>query len=305
MRRFLPWASFAVVPVGLIWLVIWMFGLWQTWPGQLAAISAQAKDLKPSLAVLGQVGDSYGALNAAVGGLAFLGVLVTILLQLFSAHDQNVQKHEEQFESRFFQLLELGRSLRSEVQFTHGGAFQKAHPAASAHDKRTGFAAFQAMHEELAWHLKDWKAHGDPQVDRRALGTTYRSIVHDHSETTISPYFRILYTILRRIDEDDLLSKPKKHAYSNLVRSQITSAELSVASLNGLVAESANFSSYLEKARMFKYMPQSAVKSAIRRHYWFAAFLGRDECSIENPPHKEKKSPRPASSAPWLEHAGV
>lgn len=298
LRHRLPRVFLAFAVVALGWGIWWMYGFWQQWPATLTKYLQEPDSFRGNLEALGQIGDSYGALNAAIAGLAFSGVLVTILIQLLASQDQAVQNHKEQFESRFFQLLELGRKLREEVQFSHTPAYSAENPNADGHLKR-GFAAFEAMHADLGWHLRDWDKGADLSEDRDNLGAMYRSVVHDSSEATISPYFRILYTILRRIDEDDLLSTKDKHAYYKLVRSQITSAELSVASLNGMFRESANFSYFLEKARMFKYMPASQIKNVITPHYWFGAFLGRDAYVQENPPKRDSVLRKP-SGQPWL-----
>lgn len=277
-----------------------MFGVWQTWPLIVASVVRKPAGLEVTdLEQFGQLGDSYGALNAGMAALAFAGVLVTIIIQMALSQVQANQKHKEQFEARFFQLLELARSLRGEVRFSHSDEYLNHHNL--YRDDHPGFPSFAAMHREFVWHLQGWHAGPDLKKDRAALGELYRKVIHEHSEATIGPYFRILYTILRRVDEDELLSKAEKHAYWNLVRSQITSAELSVAGLNGLFRESANFSYFLEKARMFKYMPYNSVKAAISPHYWSAAFLGRDEDGRDEPP-KQDSLFRVRSTKPWLEH---
>ncbi|MBZ9648640.1 putative phage abortive infection protein, partial [Sphingobium sp. 3R8] len=48
----------------------------------------------------------------------------------------------------------------------------------------------------------------------------------------MSPYFRIIYTILYRIKSDKYLIDKEKFQYSNLLRSQLTSRELTVLALN-------------------------------------------------------------------------
>jgi len=71
----------------------------------------------------GQWGDTFGAINALFGGLAFSGVLATLLIQqreLTKQQEQiqsaELQQHLQRFDSTFFQLLMLLRDLRKEVR---------------------------------------------------------------------------------------------------------------------------------------------------------------------------------------------
>lgn len=104
----------------------------------------------------------------------------------------------------------------------------------------------------------------------------YMSCIHAYSENGLSPYFRIVYSILRRIDEAEFLSEKEKASYGNLLRSQITSSELTVAGINGMVSVSANFSAYLVRYKMFKYLVGGPTRKIVEMHYSPSAFQGRD-----------------------------
>ncbi len=60
-----------------------------------------------SVAKSGVFGDSFGALNALFSGLAFAGLIVTVLLQRDEMHLSRVAFERQQFEASFFNLLNL------------------------------------------------------------------------------------------------------------------------------------------------------------------------------------------------------
>lgn len=66
-----------------------------------------------SVAKSGVFGDSFGALNALFSGMAFAGLIVTVLLQRDEMHLSRMAFERQQFEASFFHLLEIySRNLR-------------------------------------------------------------------------------------------------------------------------------------------------------------------------------------------------
>ncbi|WP_405049507.1 putative phage abortive infection protein [Rhizobium sp. BK176] len=72
-------------------------------------------------------------------------------------------------------------------------------------------------------------------------GALYRKRVHVRYESTFGPYFRLLYTILWRLRDDKKLTPEEKRRYGNLLRGHLTSFEVAMAGLNGLMPRAKDF----------------------------------------------------------------
>jgi len=96
------------------------------------------------------------------------------------------------------------------------------------------------------------------------------------AENPLGPFFRIVYSILRRISEDPLLSAAEKARYGNLVRSHLSTAEVGLIGLNALTKEANDFQKYVTEFRLLKYLPDNAIKSELKRFYPEATFAARD-----------------------------
>ncbi len=104
----------------------------------------------------------------------------------------------------------------------------------------------------------------------------YSDEVHQRAEGTLGPYFRVLYTILRRISEKEELSETEKARYGNLVRSQLSSAEVALIAANALTTASNDFKRFVIEFRLLKYLPPGGYGSILERIYPEEAFAPRD-----------------------------
>lgn len=255
-----------------------VFGLWLAWVFQ-RPIARQFKfHWNPE--ALGQWGDTFGALNALFSAFAFIAVMVTLVFQgreIKRQQEQIQSAREDQqtlrFEATFFRLLDLLRELRSEIRFNHSREYNLHVPG--NYVVQVGEDALRAIVRELDY----WSEICD---DRKPLDQIefmkkkYMVCVQAYGENGLSPYFRIVYSILRRVHEATFLTDQDKAAYGNLLRSQITSNELAIAGINGMVSISANFATYLTEYRMFKYLVNGPTRAIIELHYPKHAFEGRD-----------------------------
>ncbi len=90
-------------------------------------------------------------------------------------------------------------------------------------------------------------------------------------------YFRLIYTILKRIDRDSVLSDAEKIAYANLLRGQLGSPEVNLLALNGLTPASKDLADFLNRFRMLKYLTDDLIRELVAPHYSREAFEGRDD----------------------------
>lgn len=239
----------AIAAVVLLWAV------WAICGATIASWFLNSADPEES----GNWGDSFGAFNALVSALAFCGVLLTLLLQKKAIQqqqdvvdEQRLDQHRQNFDKSFFQLLEMMRDIRSEISFRYSAKYIAAVKPRSVSSARGAETLSRAGREVLYWIKEKEKI---APLKATEFAEIYTSMVHTRNETKLGPYYRILYTILRRISEDKTLSDVEKRSYGNILRGQLQSREVFLLALNGLTAMSDNFSDYLVEFRIMKYLP--------------------------------------------------
>jgi hypothetical protein len=271
------WNWFVDKPTRLFWTAgAVALILWVAWA--FLGIWISQRLVAANIAESGQWGDTFGALNALFGAFGFAAIFATLVLQQGEISGQRKRldasakaQHIERFEGSFFQLLGLMRELRTEIRFTHSEAYNSRPNTLRSSEVFIGSHALRAIEDEVTYWVSMV-----PDAPREKIAEMYESTVHVRAENTLSPFFRIVYTILRRISEDKVLTVEEKSAYGNLVRAQITTSELTIAGMNGLHNVSANFAKFLTEFRMFKYLPSGVIKTALARFYPLDAFEGRD-----------------------------
>ncbi len=248
---------------------------------------------------LGAWGDSFGAFNATISTLAFIGIALTLLLQkrglLEQAHDQ----HRQRFDASFFELIRLQREARRDLVFFNTAEFEAAREARSyttfssattgrmpADGKLDAIAA-----ADLEIHFQLLRSCGLDAAAKDDVVNVYMHYVHSASEATIAPYFRLIYSILERLRRDDILTDVEKVRYGNLVRSQLSSADVLLLGVNSLAPISADMRSLVTEYRMLKYLPPSSMRDLLLRLHDPEAFLGRED-PVPPPPYSRFKDPR-------------
>lgn len=128
---------------------------------------------------------------------------------------------------------------------------------------------------ELRFWLKREGIVGSAATKER-LSEVYLKRIHGRFESTFGPYFRLIYTILSRIKEDKVLSPGDKNRYANLLRSQLTSYEISLIAINGLAPLAKDLSALLTEFRLLKYLPNGTLRRTLETVYDQQAFAARD-----------------------------
>lgn len=281
MSRMLIWGS-----------TIILGALWMAWLGQEFIL--QWADLPWKGEALGQLGDTFGALNALFSAFAFIAVLVTLKQQRDDVDRQLRQQrddlarqqrqittaerdqHIRHFEQTFYELLRLLREARNDVEFTYSEAYRVDSPSIrDGHGRVTGTEAFKRANFEM----RHWIARTQPAEDNHSQQTVaaiYSKHVHSRYESSFSPYYRLLYTLLLRIRDDDILIAEQKQRYGNLLRSQLTSHEVALCCYNGLAAFSGSFKGLIVEFRLAKYLPDEFGRKILMLFYPASTFEGRD-----------------------------
>ena len=264
----------------LVALLILGWGYWSDTSHFIASYWTQGVS-DQAIARAGQWGDSFGAFNAFVSAIAFATVAATLMIQSKALKDQAQDLHRERFESTFFELLHLTRELRKEVTYRYSADYKKLRSAGSSSFKiiglsstRSDISAFQAANLEIVFWLRQNKVADSPQVDD--VVNIYMKRVHSSNEATLGRYFRIIYTILFRIYNDNKLEDNEKIRYANLLRSQLSSYEILLLAANGLCPVSKDMRKYIVHFRMLKYMAGAANRRRYTILYGDEAFAERD-----------------------------
>lgn len=242
------------------------------------------RKIEPDTA-LGAWGDSFGALNVAVSMLAFIGILITLILQRRGLEEQAADQHRQRFDASFFELLRLQREARRDMVFFNTPQFEAARAARSYQTfslATTGRVPKDGHIDPIAGavlevHFQMIKKGILSSCSRTDVVNSYMRYVHSASEATIAPYFRIIYSILDRLRADRILTPSEKIRYANLVRGQLSSAEILLLGINSLTPISADMQSLVTEFRMLKYLPKSSMRALLLRFHEPKAFIGRDE----------------------------
>lgn len=221
----------------------------------------------------GTFGDQFGAVNALFSGLAFAGLIYTIILQRrdleLQRNDLKLQRKEleltrgelqnqteqytiqnktlavQRFENTFFQML----SLHHEI--VNGLSFQYIDRKLSGHDLSSEMIETMAHGREVfdvaynystssGWGFKS----GMKAIIVKEGITGYNNssipILFDH-------YFRNLYRIIKFTEESKLIDDEEKNEYIDILRAQLSPYEIVWLYYNGLSDGKDRMKSYIQK----------------------------------------------------------
>ena len=221
----------------------------------------------------GQFGDYVGGLlNPAFSFLALLALLGTFALQvrelrisakeLKNSADALVKQNEalrvQSFEASFFQLLRLHNEIVGSIDIvSRNGKVTK------------GRDCFKVFLRRLESTLESEGAESD--FDAFLVNYDLFYIEHQHE---IGHYFRLMYNIIKLVSRTDGIDK---RFYTNLVRAQLSSAELMLLFYNCLSSwGSEKFKPMIEEFALLKTMPNVTLpRDELLHQYSPAAFGGK------------------------------
>lgn len=222
----------------------------------------------------GMFGDMFGAVNALFSGLALAGVIYAIHLQraeirltkedltrtkqIFEKQSasldlQNVETKKQMFEATFFQLLRVFTQITENLDIVG--------------DKTTtGKDVFTVFEKRLRQAEAGLRQGGSSPNH-----ATIYAAMYEQNQNDLGHYFRMLYTVLRFVDRamiDD------KKTYTNILRAQLSNAELHLILYNGLSNYGREkLKPLLESFGMFDNLPLGQVKyKEALREYRASAF---------------------------------
>ncbi|MFQ2751517.1 putative phage abortive infection protein [Aeromonas caviae] len=161
-----------------------------------------------SMASAAALGDSFGIINTLFSGLAFAGLLITILLQREELKESREMFKSQRFEDSFYRLLDFYRNNLSEISITVDN------------DKITGIAS---LSHQLRRFQQSTKSLNIPTINDNETDKIFERI--DNTLTHQSRYLGTLESLLSLVMMDAPHSVDKVF-YIKLISSQLTIHEI-------------------------------------------------------------------------------
>lgn len=200
----------------------------------------------------GTFGDKFGAINSLFSGLAFLGLIITLLFQKeeLELQRQELAETRKELEGQKKEFEEQNKIMRRQsfenTLFNMLSLQQEIVNKSSYVDKKTifdptqynGFREIKTEHNgRMIFHdlyegvvIKYVNIHGktcEYYGVKSALSEVRYDIYSQIKETTLfDHYFRHLYRIFKYIKESKLISNEERYEYSSIVRSQLSDYEI-------------------------------------------------------------------------------
>lgn len=245
--------SWIAILVGIGVLALWVGSWW--WISQ----HFQNPDER------GTFGDMFGAINALFSGLAFAGLIVTLLYQKeeLTLQREELKATREEMKNQRMEFKEQNKTLkrqRFENTFFNMLSLQQEIVANLSHAQYKGREVFdKAYNSDILYYLR---AEGHTAFSRRQITTRF-----DH-------YFRHLYRILKYIDNTDLINDAERYDYACIVRSQLSDYELAMLFYNCLTEYGCEkFKPLIEKYTIFNNLrPELLAKQNDQSLYATSAY---------------------------------
>ena len=222
----------------------------------------------------GTFGDMFGAVNALFSGLAFAGLIATLLYQrdelklqrteLSLTHqelkaqklefqEQNKTMKRQRFENTFFNMLSLQQEIIANLSYEYyphlqscpnhilEERFYKDIPKVQLH----GREVFEGMYHRAIIDY-DGKRYADG-VHNILKCFGYQAYTNINTTTRFDHYFRHLYRIFKYVDSTELIEDNERYDYACIVRSQLSDYELVILFYSGLTAGRDKFKPLIEK----------------------------------------------------------
>lgn len=242
----------SVVLILVAWISMWWIAPWLS-GGKLSEA--------------GQSGDMFGSINALFSGLAFAGLITTLIFQRSELEAQRkeielsrVETSLQRFESTLFGLIKLFNE--------HVASIEQTSVRSSNYGAVAVVTRGRAYIRLIADTLPDQKYFErevmilmdspDPKPQQRSLedqNDLFRKAFDEQYEADFGPYMRLLYGIFRHIDFGSLSSDQKK-MYSRIARAHLSSSEVKFIMFN-CCSVGRDFRPWIEKYGLLKHLTPS------------------------------------------------
>lgn len=182
----------------------------------------------------GVFGDSFGTLNALFSGLAFSGVLITLLFQRKDLSETRAQIENQQIESQFYSMLEQQQEVVRNFDLQNKSTNEVI--ARGRDCFRDWSESLHAIQKHLSIHRSD-----------TAHAVSYE-LLYQIGRADLSLYFRSLYSVFRFIESSSYKGDAN---FGLVVRSLLSDYELVILFYNSLSPRGTKFKRFIYKHALF------------------------------------------------------
>ena len=280
-----------------IWIIVAIMGVIALWGLSWWGISKFIDNPTNQ----GTFGDMFGAVNALFSGLAFAGLIVTLIYQKEEHklqreelaqtreelkgqreefEEQNKTMKRQRFENTFFNMLSLQQEIVANLSFEYyvnpticpsnipAEQFYAKCPKGMLH----GREVFEGMYKRaiIDYNGKRY-ADGLYNILKHFGYLVYTNI---STTTRFDHCFRHLYRIYKYVDTSDLITDDERYNYACIVRSQLSDYELVILFYNCLTSNGrAKFKPLIEKYAIFNNLREELLAdSEHKKLYTDAAY---------------------------------
>lgn len=220
---------------------------------------------------LGVFGDSFNVLTSLFTGLAFAGVIISVILQtqelkearkVFSGQqkaleDQQYEMTVQSFDNKFFQMLNLLNNIIDNLHY----------------EREINVFSGKIKHYNKREVLQYIKLIFEEKIINREINTlqSFQLIfdeLNDEFNITFKYYFINLYQVLKYIDKNSNIEENPKE-YTNIVRAQLSKDELVLLFYNafGVITFSGNsYKNLIEKYALFEHLTYNDLNPDNKNH---------------------------------------
>lgn len=237
----------------------------------------------------GTFGDMFGAVSALFSGLAFAGVIITMLQQSETLKLQrqdlnkqieaiNLQKQEmaqtnkelqeqnktillQRFENTFFGMLRQQQEILLSIEHTETSK-------SIGRQTTTGREAMINDYNTLEVLMEgDFFYRQNPTLE---FGTVLdNSQMWSNFSLHLEPYFRYVCQIMKFVDDSQFLTDAEKYNYSSIFRSQLSSHELLLLFYFGITNEGKKeFKAFVEKYALMQNIRKDLLMGESHNGYY-------------------------------------
>lgn len=197
----------------------------------------------------GMSGDMFGSISSLFSGLAFAGLIATLILQRTELSLQRKElsetRHEferQRFENRFFSTLSLLNDHIANMRL----------PSESDNKDLQGGAVLDYFASELPDEITEDLSEVrsiEFQIEQ------YLALYDVLFEPSLGPYFRLMYNCIRQIDTSSA-TEIEKESYSKIFRAQLSSSEVKILLFNCATHWGVEFKPWVERYKLLKHLPR-------------------------------------------------
>lgn len=228
----------------------------------------------------GTFGDTFGAVNALFSGLAFAGLIATLLYQKEELklqreelqqtreelkgqreefEEQNKTLKRQRFENTFFNMLSLQQEITNNLFYQD----EKENEQTITQHTYKGREVFKEIYENATVKYEGLIYPKNTGLKLVLKHNGYNAYTAIADTTRFDHYFRNLYRIFKYVDTTDLINDDERYEYACIVRSQLSDYELIMLFFNGLSDNGKEkFKPLIEKYAILKNMRSDLLPSA-------------------------------------------